>query len=106
MPRRRRGTIKSAPKPADPHGPDESTSRAEIRAVLTITACWLLLFLPQILAAKAFVIGDTSATRAFAEYSADRWRAHHQRTFWNPYVFGGFPAVAALADSRPQYLPG
>jgi len=51
------------------------------------------------------VAGDWPANLPFTEFSAQRWSALHQRTFWNPYVFAGIPSAASLADARPQYLP-
>jgi hypothetical protein len=64
-----------------------------------------LLFAPQLFSSRAFVIGDASSIRAFAEFSAARWLTHHERTHWNPYIFAGLPATASLQDSRPQWLP-
>ncbi len=75
------------------------------RASLVLAAMWALLFGPQLFASRGFVFGDTSSIRAFAEYSGARWREHHERTHWNPYVFAGLPATASLQDSRPQWLP-
>jgi len=75
------------------------------RATLFLVALWALLFAPQIFAGRAFVLGDAGSIRAFAEFSAARWRDHHERTHWNPYVFGGLPATVSLQDSRPQWLP-
>ena len=73
-------------------------------AIAVITVGWLALFGPQLLG-RVFVLGDAPAYRAFAEFSRARWQEYRDRTFWNPYVFAGLPAVASLADPRPQYLP-
>jgi hypothetical protein len=75
-------------------------------ALLVLTAAWLALFAPQLLAGRVFVLGDARVYRPFAEYSRERWLGQHERTFWNPYVMDGIAASASLADMRPQYLPG
>ena len=75
-------------------------------AAIAIVAVWALLYAPQLFGGRIFVGGDWPIYAPFGDYSAERWSAHHQRTFWNPYVFLGIPAAASLADWRPQYLPG
>jgi hypothetical protein len=75
------------------------------RALLALVLIWLALFAPQIFRGQTFVLGDSRVYRPFAEFSRARWNELHERTFWNPYVFGGLPASASLADQRPQYLP-
>ena len=79
--------------------------RDRIAVLVTLLFAWTLLFAPQLFAGRMFVIGDASGVRPYAEFSRARWREHHERTFWNPYVFAGIPAAASLADPRPQYLP-
>src|SRR5262245_46528743 len=54
---------------------------------------------------QVFTLGDARNFRPFSEYSRERWLTLHQRTLWNPFVFGGISASASLADARPQYLP-
>ncbi|TMQ56506.1 MAG: hypothetical protein E6K72_04985, partial [Candidatus Eisenbacteria bacterium] len=66
---------------------------------------WAVLFAPQLFQRQVFTLGDTRVFRPFAEFSRERWLSLHQRTYWNPYVFGGISASASLADPRPQYLP-
>src|SRR5262245_1829825 len=97
----RRGARSAAvaePKPAP--GPGRLSS-----ASLALAVVWALLFAPQLAGGRIFVVGDASYLRAFAEFSAERWEQHHQRTHWNPYIFAGLPATASLQDSRPQWLP-
>src|SRR5262245_34774450 len=98
----RRGARSAAvaePKPAP--GPGRLSS-----ASLALAVVWALLFAPQLAGGRIFVVGDASYLRAFAEFSAERWEQHHQRTHWNPYIFAGLPATPSLQDSRPQWLPG
>jgi hypothetical protein len=66
---------------------------------------WAALFAPQLFQAQVFTLGDARNFRPFPEYSRERWLQYHQRTHWNPFVFGGISASASLADPRPQYLP-
>jgi len=70
-----------------------------------LIALWTVLFWPQLLGGRAFVLGDAAAFRSFSEFSRDRWLQVHERTYWNPYVFAGIDASSSLADRRPQYLP-
>uniref|UniRef100_A0A832MKR6 YfhO family protein n=1 Tax=Eiseniibacteriota bacterium TaxID=2212470 RepID=A0A832MKR6_UNCEI len=74
-------------------------------AAAAIVAAWTAVFWPQVGLGRAFVVGDSIAYRAFSQFSLERWSALGERTFWNPYVFLGFPAVASGADPRPQWLP-
>lgn len=75
------------------------------RALAVLAALWLVLFSPQLFAQRAFMAGDAPLFRRFSEYSRERWRTEHERTFWNPFVFFGLPATASLADQTPQFLP-
>ncbi len=75
-------------------------------AAIVLAVLWAILFAPQLFGARVFVLGDTGFLRAFAEFSAERWSEHRERTHWNPYVFAGLPATASMQDSRPQWLPG
>jgi len=75
------------------------------RVAAVLAMAWVVLFAPQILRGRAFVIGDAASLRAFGEFSRARWLDPHERTHWNPYLFMGIPATASLQDSRPQYLP-
>src|SRR5690348_7373049 len=93
-----------APAPAAP--PPAPRAAGFAPAAAAIVLAWALAFAPQLFAGRVFTAGDSAANQTFAEFSAARWRATHQRTLWNPYVFLGLPAAASLADSRPQYLPG
>ncbi len=97
----RPGTRPDAPEV--PAAPLPARERLAVLAALLLA--WMLLFGPQLFAGRVFVIGDATAYRSYAEFSRERWREHHERTFWNPYVFAGIPAAASLADPRPQYLP-
>ena len=81
------------------------TRRERVAVAVSLLLAWGLLFAPQLFAGRVFVIGDAPAYRPYAEFSRQRWQEHHERTFWNPYVFAGIPAAASLADARPQYLP-
>jgi hypothetical protein len=72
---------------------------------IALVVLWAVLFAPQLVAHRGFVIGDAADLRAYAEYSAARWQSVHQRTFWTPFLFAGLPATASLADFRPQFLP-
>jgi hypothetical protein len=74
-------------------------------AYAAIVLVWAALFAPQLFMGKVFTLGDARNFRPFPEYSRERWLTHHQRTHWNPFVFGGISATASLADPRPQYLP-
>ena len=74
-------------------------------AFAAIALTWAVLFAPQLFQRQVFTLGDTRVFRPFAEFSRERWLSLHQRTYWNPYVFGGISASASLADPRPQYLP-
>ena len=74
-------------------------------AAAALALVWAILFAPQLFTARLYVIGDAPAIRAFAEFSSDHWRESHERTHWNPYVFGGVASGASLQDSRPQWLP-
>ena len=76
-----------------------------LAAALALTVFWLALFAPQLLQGRVFVLGDAPVFRPFAEFSRSRWLEHHERTYWNPYVYAGLPSSASLADQRPQYLP-
>ena len=76
-----------------------------LAAALALTALWLALFAPQLLQGRVFVLGDALVFRPFAEFSRSRWLDHHERTYWDPYVYAGLPASVSLADQRPQYLP-
>jgi len=76
------------------------------RPLLALLALWVVLFAPQIFAAKAYVATDAIEFDAFSKYSQERWAEHHERTHWNPYVFTGMPTTVSLADTRPQWLPG
>ena len=76
-----------------------------LRAAVILAAAWALLFFPQLFLGRMFVLGDAADYRPFADLSRERWTQHHERTFWNPYVFMGIPGAQSLADSRPQYLP-
>jgi hypothetical protein len=80
-------------------------SRSPRSAFLAIALVWAVLFAPQIFLGRAFVLGDTADLRSYAEFSAERWREHHERTHWTPYLFAGVPTTASLADFRPQFLP-
>src|SRR5439155_9814623 len=51
-------------------------------AAAVILAAWALLFLPQLAARQVFVRGDAAAFRPFSEFSRQRWRERHVRTFW------------------------
>jgi hypothetical protein len=75
------------------------------RVAAVLAAAWVLLFAPQLLRNRAFVIGDAASLRAFGEFSRARWLDQSERTHWNPYLFTGIPATASLQDARPQYLP-
>ena len=97
------GSAPAAAVPQPPAGP--LPGRERLAVLVTLLLAWTLLFGPQLFGGRMFVIGDAPAFRPFAEFSRARWREHHERTFWNPYVFAGIPAAASLADSRPQYLP-
>lgn len=93
-------------KQPGPTPQDESQVPGDLRRVaLTLAAIWALLFSPQLFGTRIFVVGDTASIRAFAEFSGERWRTHHERTHWNPYIFAGLPSTASLQDSRPQWLP-
>jgi hypothetical protein len=95
-----------APGAAVPETPAGSLPGRERIAVLAaLLFAWAVLFGPQLFAGRVFVFGDAPGYRPYAEFSRARWREHHERTFWNPYVFAGIPAAASLADPRPQYLP-
>src|SRR6185503_13344459 len=74
-------------------------------AIAVIVIVWAALFAPQLFAGRVFTLGDATVFSPFAELSRTRWLERHERTFWNPYVSMGIPAVASLADPRPQYLP-
>jgi hypothetical protein len=76
-----------------------------LRAAGVLALAWGALFAPQLFARRVFALGDARVYRPFAEFSRERWLEHRERTFWNPYVMGGLPASASLADMRPQYLP-
>jgi hypothetical protein len=80
-------------------------ARPVATALLVLALGWSALFAPELFAHRAFVAGDATSYRRFAEYSSERWRDTHTRTFWNPYVFLGLPSAGSLADARPQYLP-
>ena len=97
------GSASRATLPELPAGP--LPGRERLAVLVTLLLAWALLFGPQLFAGRVFVIGDASAFRPYAELSRARWREHHERTFWNPYVFAGIPSAASLADPRPQYLP-
>ena len=73
---------------------------------MALLVLWCLTFAPQLSGRSTFVRGDAGQFTAFSEFSHAEWRQFHRRTFWNPYVFLGLPAVASLADGRPQWLPG
>jgi hypothetical protein len=105
------GAVRSSPSgsssrvalPELPAGP--LPGRERLAVLVTLLLAWALLFGPQLFAGRVFVIGDAPGYRPYTEFSRARWREHHERTFWNPYVFTGIPAAASLADPRPQYLP-
>ncbi len=100
------GAGRSSPAAAVPETPaGPLPGRDRVAVLVTLLLAWALLFGPQLFAGRVFVIGDAPAFRPYAEFSRARWREHHERTFWNPYVFTGIPAAASLADPRPQYLP-
>lgn len=87
----------------------ESQRQGETRArshhpYLILTAVWFALLLPQLFG-QMFVSGDARVYRPYSEFSRERWVEHHERTHWNPFVYGGLPASVSLADQRPQYLP-
>ena len=90
---------------AEPLQPPPEPLRRAWPAFAAIALVWAALFAPQIFQRQVFTLGDARNFRPFAEFSRERWLEHHQRTFWNPFVFGGIPAPASLADPRPQYLP-
>ncbi len=75
------------------------------RAALILTLIWAALFGPQLFLGQTFTLGDSRLYYPFREYSRERWMERHERTFWNPFVYGGLSASASLADTRPQYLP-
>jgi len=93
-----------APEPAPAAAPAPAPGRTW-PAYAAIALVWAALFAPQIFQRQVFTLGDARNFRPFPEYSRERWLASHQRTFWNPFVFGGISAPASLADPRPQYLP-
>lgn len=89
----------------EPRPPAPLGTGGRVLVAVALLFAWLALFSPQ-LAGKVFVIGDAGQYRPYSDFSRARWAQHHERTFWNPYVFLGVPAVASLADARPQWLPG
>ena len=98
-----RARAPGAPLPETPATPLTGRERAAVLVALLLA--WVLLFAPQLFAGRVFVIGDAPGYQPYAEFSRARWHEHHERTFWNPYVFTGIPSAASLADPRPQYLP-
>ena len=85
--------------------PAPAARREGLAVLAAVVLVWAALYLPQLSQGQVFVRGDAGAYRPFAEFSRARWRALHQRTYWNPYTVLGCESVASLADSRPQYLP-
>src|ERR1043166_3833863 len=85
--------------------PSPLHARAAAGVVVALLVLWCLTFAPQLSGRSTFVRGDAGQFTAFSEFSRAEWRQFHRRTFWNPYVFLGLPAVASLADRRPQRLP-
>jgi hypothetical protein len=92
-------------KPPAPAAPAPVPLRGAWPAYAALALAWAALFAPQLFRGQVFTIGDARNFRPFAEYSRERWLSLHQRTHWNPFVFGGISATASLADPRPQYLP-
>src|ERR1051326_7101804 len=80
--------------------------RAAAGVVVALLVLWCLTFAPQLSGRSTFVRGDAGQFTAFSEFSPAEWRQFPGRSFGNPYVFLGLPAVASLADGRPQWLPG
>lgn len=104
--RARRDRAQADARTTPPARPTATVTRRQLAlAALAITALWLGLFAPQLAGGKVFTLGDAAAGRRFSDFSHARWAEHHERTFWNPYVFAGIPAAASLADARPQWLP-
>jgi hypothetical protein len=106
-PKRRANAAPAARRRSESAPPAPAALGASGRALVAgaIVLAWLAVFAPQ-LGGRAWVIGDAGQYRPLSEYSRARFEQVHERTFWNPYVFLGVPAVASLADARPQWLPG
>ncbi|HTK30991.1 MAG TPA: YfhO family protein [Candidatus Saccharimonadaceae bacterium] len=100
-PRDHRGPDVTSPA----HAPSPAAGGRFVVAAIVLLAAWAMLWAPQLFQARVFARGDWPMDAPYARFSADVWRAEHERALWNPYVFLGVPAAASLADPRPQYLP-